>query len=39
MALYQQDTAHLISQIIYDHMEQPRPLWKHSELFKLHPII
>lgn len=39
MALYQQDTAHLISQVIYDHMEQPRPLWKHSELFKLLVII
>lgn len=39
MALYQQDTAHLISQVIYDHMEQARPLWKQSELFELHLII
>lgn len=39
MALYQQVTAHLISQVIYDHMDQLRPLGKHSELFKVHLII
>lgn len=39
MASYQQDTVHLISEVINDHTEQPRPLWKHSELLKLHLII
>lgn len=37
MALCQQDTAHLISQVIYDHMEQPMNSMETQWTFQVTP--